>query len=61
MLQTVFRPSCINRTSVFELHKRFKEGNESGSNNEKCGRSNEVNTPELVGLRVRVMVNMLRF
>ena len=30
MLQTAFRPSCINRTSVFEWHKRFKEGTESG-------------------------------
>ena len=26
MLQTVFRPSCMNRASVFEWHKRFKEG-----------------------------------
>ena len=26
MLQTAFRPSCTNRASVFEWHKRFKEG-----------------------------------
>ena len=26
MLQTAFRPSCMNRASVFEWHKRFKEG-----------------------------------
>ena len=26
MLQTAFRPSCMNRTWVFECHKRFKEG-----------------------------------
>ena len=26
MLQTAFRPSCMNRAWVFELHKRFKEG-----------------------------------
>ena len=26
MLQTAFRSSCINRASVFEWHKRFKEG-----------------------------------
>ena len=26
MLQTTFRPSCMNRASVFECHKRFKEG-----------------------------------
>ena len=24
MLQTAFRPSCMNRVSVFERHKRFK-------------------------------------
>ena len=28
--------------------------------NEKCARSKEVNTPELVGQRVRVRVTMLR-
>ena len=25
MLQNAFRPSCMNRASVFEWHKRFKE------------------------------------
>ena len=29
MLQTAFRPYCMNRASVFEWHKRFKEGTES--------------------------------
>ena len=29
MLQTAFGPSCINRASAFERHKRFKEGRES--------------------------------
>ena len=29
MLQTAFRPSCVNRASVFEWHKRFKEDKES--------------------------------
>ena len=29
MLQTAFGASCINRVSVFEWHKRFKEGRES--------------------------------
>ena len=29
MLQTAFWPSCMNRASVFEWHKRFKEGRES--------------------------------
>ena len=38
MLQNAFWPSCMNRASVFEWHKRFKE----------------VNTPELICQRVRV-------
>ena len=63
MLQTAFRPSCINRASVFEWHKRFKEGREPVRDDERCGRSKEVNTPELIGQRVRlrVRVTMLRF
>ena len=61
--QTAFRPSCMNRASVFEWHKRFKEGTEFVRDDEKCGRSKEVNTPELIGqrVRVRVRVTMLRF
>ena len=61
MLQTAFRPSCINRASVFEWHKRFKEGTESVRDDERCGRSKEVNTPDLIGQRLRVRVTMLRF
>ena len=61
MLQTAFRPSCMNRASVFEWHKRFKEGRESVRDDERCGRSKEVNTPQLIGQRVRVRVTMLRF
>ena len=49
MLQTAFRPSCMNRASVFEWHKRFKEGRESVRDDERCGRSKEVRTPELIG------------
>ena len=49
MLQTAFQPSCINRTSVFEWHKRFKEGRESVRDDERGGRSKEVRTPELIG------------
>ena len=60
-LQTAFRASCMNRASVFEWHKRFKEGRESVRGDERCGRSKEVNTPELIGQRVRVRVTMLRF
>ena len=63
MLQTAFRPSCMNRAWVFEWHKRFKEGRESERDDERCGRSKEVNTLELIGQRVRVTVRvtMLRF
>ena len=41
MLQTAFRPSCMNRAWVFEWHKRFKEGRESVRDDERCGRSKE--------------------
>ena len=63
ILQTAFRPSCTNRASVFECHKRFQEGRESVRDDERCGRSKEVNRPELIGqrVRVRVRVTMLRF
>ena len=59
MHQNAFRPSCMNRASVFEWHKRFKGGRESVRDDERCGRSQEVNTPELIGQTVRVF--MLRF
>ena len=63
MLQTAFETSCMNRASVFEWHKRFKEARESVRDDVRCGRSKEVNTPELIGQRVRlwVRVTMLRF
>ena len=60
MLQTAFGESCMNRESVFEWHKRFKEGRETVRDDERCGRSKVVNTPELIGQRVRVRVTMLR-
>ena len=53
--------SCMNRASVFEWHKRFKEGTEFVRDDESYERSKEVNTPELIGQRVRVRVTMLRF
>ena len=34
---------------------------ESVRDDERCWRSKEVNTPELIGQRVRVRVTMLRF
>ena len=63
ILQTGFRPSCMNRASVFEWHKRVKEGRESMSDDERCGRRKEVHTSELIGqsVRVKVRVTMLRF
>ena len=61
MLQTAFRPSCINRASIFEWHKRFKEGRESVRDDERCCRGKEVNTPELIGQMVRVRATMMRF
>ena len=61
MLQTAFRRSCMNRASVFEWHKRFKEGRESVRDDERYGRSKEVNRPELIGQRVRARVTILRF
>ena len=57
MLQTAFRPFCMNRASVCEWHKRFNESRDD----ERCGRSKEVNTPELIDQRVSVRVIMLRF
>ena len=48
MPQTAFGASCNNRASVFEWHKRFNEGRESVRDDETCGRSNEVNTPQLI-------------
>ena len=45
MLQTDFGAPYMNRASVFESHKRFKEGRDD----ERCGRSKEdLNTPELI-------------
>ena len=59
ILQIAFGASCMKWASVFEWHKRFKEGRVSVRDDERCGRSKEVNTPQLIGQRVRV--TMLRF
>ena len=63
MLQTAFGASGTNRASVFEWHKRFKEGRESVRDDERCGGSKEVKTPELIGqrFRIRVRITILRF
>ena len=51
----------MNRASIFEWYKRFKEGRESVMDDERGERSKEVNIPGLVGQRVRVRVSMLKF
>ena len=51
----------MNRASVFEWHKRFKEARESVRDDERRGRSKEVSTADLIGQRVRVRVTKLRF
>ena len=63
MLQTVFGASSMNRASVFEWNKIFKEDREYVRDDERCLRSKEVNRPELIGQRVkvRVKVTMSRF
>ena len=61
MFQTTFGASCMNRVSVFEWYKRFKNGKETVRDDERCGRRKEVNTPDLIGQRVRLRVTMLRF
>ena len=61
LFQTAFGVSCMNRASVFEWYKRFKEGRESVRDDERCGRSKEVNTPEFIVQRLKVSVTMLRF
>ena len=51
----------MNRARVFEWYKRFKEARGSARDDERCGRSKEVNTSELIGQRVSARVTMLRF
>ena len=51
----------MNRALIFEWYKRFKEGREYVRDDERYGRSKEVNTPELISQRVRVRVTMVRF
>ena len=42
--------SCMTRASVFEWHKRFKESRESVRDDERYGRSKEVNNQSWLGL-----------
>ena len=61
ILQIAFGPSFMSRASVFEWYRRFKEGRESVRDDERCGRSKEINTSELIDQRVRFKITMLRF
>ena len=61
LLQTDLGSSCMSRASILKWHKRLKEVRESVRDDERCGRSKEVNTPELIGQRFRIRVTMLRF
>ena len=61
ILQTAFGPSCLNQASAFELYKICKEDRDSVRDDERFRRSKEVNTPQLIGQRVKVRVTMLRF
>ena len=45
ILQTAFRPSCMNRASVFKWLKRFKEGRESVRDDERCERNYCLHVP----------------
>ena len=54
-----FRQLFDHWASVFEWHKRFKEGRESVMDDERCGRSKEVNRPELIGQRLGLGLGLL--
>ena len=58
MIQSAFRASCMNRASVFEWHKRFKEDRESVRDDESGWRNKEVNTLELISQKVRDTVRV---
>ena len=60
MLQTTFRPSCMNRASVFEWHKRFKEGREFVRDDERCGRSKEVLIHEILYLANQLWIGQIK-
>ena len=54
--QTAFGTSCMSRASVFEWHKIYKEVRKSVRDDKRCGKSKEVNRPELIRQRARVRV-----
>ena len=44
-----------------DVRALLKNDMQSVRDDERCGRNKEVNTPELIGEKIRVMINMLRF
>ena len=50
----------MNRASVFEYHKRFKEGTGSVRDDERYERGKEVNTPKLIGQSQYTKVDVLK-
>jgi transposase len=46
MLRSAYGEECLSRTSVFEWHKRFKEGRESLQEDERKGRPSTSRTEE---------------
>ena len=58
MLQTAFGSSYMNRASVFEWHKRFKEARESVRDDVRCGRSNFWLFPKHRGRRYKTTEEM---
>ena len=52
MLQSAFRPSCMKRASVFWVTKENQGRQGVCEGDERCGRSKEVNTSELIAKRL---------
>ena len=50
----------MNRASVFEWHRRFKEGKESVRDDDRCRRSKEINRSDLTSQMVSVTATSLR-
>ena len=48
MLKTAYGDACLSRTSVFEWHKRFREGRTSLEDDPRSGRSSDAKTEENV-------------
>ena len=57
---TAFHSCCLSHHVFYQVNL-WPEGRGSVRDDERCGRSKDVNTPELIGQRVRVRVTMLRF